>query len=317
MTNTIIGDCRQVLPTLEPQSVHTCVTSPPYYGLRDYGIDNQIGLEDSPEEYIANLVTVFRLVRHVPRDDGTLWLNLGDSYGGGTRTTNVPHKISGKRDLSTSIRPKGLNKQLIGIPWRTALALQADGWCLRADIIWSKTNVMPNPVSDRPLISHEYIFLLAKNEHYYYDIDATRTPHKPNSLKRYETGINRSSPDDGSISSGANNPRSFNNAAKLGDNINPKGANLRSVWTIPPSTYRGAHFATFPPKLIEPCILAGCPPNGTVLDPFAGSGTTAATANSLGRNAIAIELQPNYAPLIKQRLTITKPLPGIFDQSNN
>jgi DNA modification methylase len=317
MTNTIIGDCRHVLPTLEPQSVNTCVTSPPYYRLRDYGVEGQVGLEDSPEEYVAQLVSICRHVHRVLRDDGTLWLNLGDSYGSGTRTTNVPHKLTGKRDLSTSIRPQGFSKQLIGIPWRVALALQADGWILRADIIWSKPNIIPNPVNDRPLISHEYIFLLAKNEHYYYDIDATRTPHKPNSLKRYESGINRSAPADGMISSGANNKRSFNQAAKLGDNVNPKGANLRSVWTIPSSNYRQAHFATFPPKLIEPCILAGCHPNGTVLDPFAGSGTTAATANSLGRNAIAIELQPNYAPLIKDRLTITCPLPGIFDASNN
>ena len=289
------GSCLETLSSLEEKSINTCVTSPPYWGLRDYGTgewvggdpgcphmrttkiskdtstghkgmseqgnvvgdaiyksecpkcgavrkDDQLGLEETPEKFVENLVNVFREVRRVLRDDGTVWLNLGDSY------SSEPKKP----------------KDLIGIPWRVAFALQADGWYLRQDIIWHKPNPMPEPVKDRCTKSHEYIFLLSKSPKYYYDYEAIKT--KAPDATEYDT------------------------------------SNKRSVWSIPVASYSEAHFATYPPELIKPCILAGCPEGGTVLDPFGGSGTTAQVSNNLNRNAILCELNPEYVEIAKGRL---------------
>jgi site-specific DNA-methyltransferase (adenine-specific) len=273
----IIGDCNKVLATLPDRSINCCVTSPPYFGLRDYGVEGQAGLEQSPELYVANLVSVFRAVRRVLRDDGTLWLNMGDSYynyrpGKGQRLIKQSCANSGQ-DLPQICARRGnklaglKEKDLIGIPWRVAFALQADGWYLREDIIWHKPNPMPESVRDRCTKSHEYLFLLTKSERYYFDSDAIKEP--------------------------------ATNALDV--------RNKRSVWTVPTRPYKGAHFATFPPDLIRPCVLAGCPGGGVVLDPFCGSGTTGMVALQSGRNAVLVELNPEYLPLIMDRVQGTAP----------
>jgi DNA modification methylase len=263
------GDCRDVLRTLPDESVHCVVTSPPYWGLRDYGVDGQIGLEPSYTDFVAQMVAVFREVQRVLRKDGTLWLNLGDSYSthaagrcadpmktsglAGVKTQEIGRATKAAQDYRNSILPE---KNLIGIPWRVAFALQADGWYLRQDIIWSKPNPMPESVTDRCTKAHEYMFLLTKSERYYYDAVA----------------------------------------------IKESTRNRRSVWEVTTQPFSEAHFATFPPALIEPCILAGCPKGGTVLDPFGGAGTTGLVADRLGRNAILIELNPDYAAMAERRL---------------
>ena len=246
------------------QSVNCCVTSPPYWGLRDYGENGQLGQETTPTAYVANMVEVFGEVRRVLRDDGTLWLNLGDSYA---------------------------NKQLTGIPWRVAFALQDDGWILRSEIIWSKPNPMPSPVSDRVTVSHETIFMLTKSARYYYDADLISQP-----MSR--------TPDTHGIYSNAGKARStqMGGATKGSRQRESENSNKRSVWTIPNQPYTGAHLATFPPKLIEPCILAGCPKGGTVLDPFMGSGTTAYVAKENQRNAVGCDLNAEYLKLAAGRL---------------
>lgn len=263
-----VGDCVESMRKLPDQSVNCCVTSPPYFGLRDYGVDGQIGLEATPDEFVAALVAVFREVRRVLRDDGTLWLNMGDSYGKG--------------------------KQLLLIPARVALALQADGWVLRQDIIWQKPNCMPSSVNDRCTSSHEHVFLLAKSTRYYFDHkaiqeDAVSDHQSGNGFKRPER-LSYRNPD---------------GSARGNDNhwtgVGGK-RNRRDVWSIPVRPFKGAHFATFPPDLIEPCILAGCPVGGTVLDPFGGSGTTAGVALAHGRNAVLCELNPEYADLMPERI---------------
>ena len=278
-------------------TVQTCVTSPPYFGLRDYGVDGQIGLEQTPDAYVAQLVAVFREVRRVLRDDGTLFLNLGDSYArtGGTdcnvsktakvgSTRNTLNQISDRSSKSESIGLK--DKDLIGIPWMVAFALRADGWYLRSDIIWSKPNPMPESVTDRPTKAHEYMFLLSKSARYYYDAAAVSedalagTGGGPNSFRG--NGANRTGRDMSEI--GTSGKR-----------------NKRSVWTVATKPYGGAHFATFPPELITPCILAGAPQGGIVLDPFSGSGTTVATARQLGRVGVGVELNPAYIELSQQR----------------
>ncbi len=318
------GSCLETLSSLEEKSVNTCVTSPPYWGLRDYGTgewvggdpdcphmrttkispdtktnhrqmydhghvvgdaiyksecpkcgavrkDDQLGLEETPEKFVENLVNVFREVRRVLRDDGTVWLNLGDSYcGTGHKGDTKDMLISGGKarngqSFALNNKVEGLkSKDLIGIPWRVAFALQADGWYLRQDIIWHKPNPMPEPVKDRCTKSHEYIFLLSKSPKYYYDYEAVKV--KASDAADYDT------------------------------------SNKRSVWSIPVASYSEAHFATYPPELIKPCILAGCPEGGTVLDPFGGSGTTAQVANNLNRNAILCELNPEYVEIAKGRL---------------
>lgn len=305
----IIGDCRDVLPTLEAGSVQCVVTSPPYYGLRDYGVSGQIGLEQTPQAYVDQMIAVFREVRRVLRDDGTVWLNLGDSYasnqsnnGGysakstlaGFSNPNTKGRQANDgttpRKIYHSLKPK----DLVGIPWRVAFALQADDWYLRQDIIWAKPNPMPESVTDRCTKSHEYLFLLAKSERYYYDAAAIAEPY----LHEYRVGP----PSHGkeySVASGRNDGGQHRTGAEMGDATGTR--NKRSVWTVATHPYSEAHFATFPPALIEPCILAGSRPGDVVLDPFFGSGTVGEVAQNLGRRWIGVELNPEYAKLQDKR----------------
>jgi DNA modification methylase len=282
----ITGDALTVLRRLDAGSVHCCVTSPPYYALRDYGVAGQIGLEKSLNEYVAKLVEVFRGVKRVLRDDASLWLNLGDSYAGGSRKERDADDKLPQRGMTT--RPGGFSKQLLGVPWRVAFALQADGWILRSDIIWHKPNPMPESVRDRPTKSHEYLFLLSKRPaYYYYDADAVREPlatslHAPGNLK---------------LDSSRNDHDRMNRIWG-----NPLGRNRRTVWTIPTQSFKGAHFATFPERLVEPCVLAGCPKGGVVLDPFAGAATVGVVCQRLGRRFIGVELNPAYVAMARTRL---------------
>jgi len=348
------GDCLETLKMLEDQSVDTCITSPPYWGLRDYGTaeweggdpncphmrttkiskdtatghkamfdkgnvvgdaiyktecpkcgairkDSQLGLEETPEEFAHNLVKVFREIRRILKDDGTVWLNLGDSYSSGGRTTTTNQSLRGDKDYGVT-RPKPSKnikpKDLIGIPWRVAFALQEDGWYLRQDIIWHKPNPMPESVKDRCTKAHEYIFLLSKNVKYYFDNEAIKEDSVtvnskgergvPNSIKT----IGKSVEDD---------PMFRVRHGFKGMKPQEK-RNKRSVWTVTTKPFKGAHFATFPPDLIEPCVLAGCPEGGVVLDPFGGSATTGIVANKHNRNAVMCELNPDYIEIAKQRI---------------
>lgn len=263
-TTLIVGDARVELRGFADETFQCCVTSPPYWGLRDYGIAGQIGAEIKVEDYITDLVAVFREVRRVLRSDGTLWLNLGDSYTSGGRTWRDADEKNPARGMSyRAPTPDGLKpKDLVGVPWRLAMALQADGWYLRADIIWHKPNCQPESVKDRPTRSHEYVFLLSKSEQYFYDHEAMKEP-----------------------------------------TTNGGGArNRRTVWSINTEPYRGAHFAVFPPELVRLCVMGGTRPGATVLDPFMGSGTTGAVCLSTGRHFVGIELNPQYADLVRERL---------------
>jgi DNA modification methylase len=312
MNKIEFGDCRETMRkwASEGVKVQTCITSPPYFGLRDYGHGGQIGLEQTPEEYIAAMVEVFRCVRDVLADDGTLWLNLGDSYGVG--------------------------KQLLGIPWRTALALQDDGWVLRQDIIWHKPNPMPESVRDRCTKAHEYIFLLSKGPRYFIDPDGMKEPAAASSIARWaqdvdsQRGSDRVPGKTNGTMKAVGGPRSKaqsfkREGSKREQTIPGQGygthrpdreestydlatRNRRSVWTVATRPYKGAHFATFPTALIEPCILAGSRPNDIVLDPFMGSGTTAQVAMQHGRQYLGCELNPEYAPLQEQRISNAKPI---------
>lgn len=312
----LLGDCRETLKSLPDASVHTVVTSPPYFGLRDYGEDDQIGLEETPDDFVQSLVGVFREVRRVLRDDGTVWLNLGDSYAGsgkgrngdGTSAASPTSKQATSRGTTEGVLQRNTHhglkrKDLIGIPWRVAFALQEDGWYLRQDIVWNKPNCMPEPVKDRCVRSHEYIFLLSKDERYFFDYESIMTPVKESSLKRARGGAWKT--DHASAGSHGNG---IEVESMFGRFVNvEKGARKRSVWTVTTkgngsSKHAKVHFATFPPDLIEPCILAGCPEGGTVLDPFGGSGTTAGVALKHGRNAILCELNPEYAGVIPSRI---------------
>jgi DNA modification methylase len=304
------GDALEVLKTLPDSSVHCCVTSPPYWGLRDYGHDGQIGLESTPEAYAARMVEVFREVRRVLRDDGTCWVNLGDSYAsspssGGAQSsvlTGGEHKRTPRMPYH---RPKALKpKDLVGIPWRVAFALQADGWYLRQDIIWHKPNPMPESVRDRCTKAHEYIFLLSKSERYYFDAEAIAEPAiNAGKVVTNNNGKNGQMGDFGATRGGFMRP----------EGVTVKDTrNKRSVWTVTTKPYKGAHFATFPPDLIEPCIKAGCPEGGTVLDPFAGSGTTLAVATKLGRNSIGIELNAEYIELARARIDHVTKEPNLW-----
>lgn len=293
----LIGDCRERLRELPDASVHCCVTSPPYFGLRDYGVDGQIGLEDTPDAFVAELVAVFREVRRVLRDDGTLWCNLGDSYAATTKGAGgvgKQHSNAGSVMGDRSWRiPVGLkSKDLIGIPWRVAFALQADGWWLRQDIIWHKPNPMPESVTDRCTKSHEYIFLLTKSATYHYDAAAIAEAANTDIQERKRAN---------GVGSEAQGKRSGTGNLTANCGVS-ETRNRRSVWTVATQPFSEAHFATFPPALIEPCILAGCPVGGTVLDPFGGAGTTGLVADRLGRNAILIELNPAYAAMAKSRV---------------
>lgn len=304
------GDAVAILKSSVPTgSVQTCVTSPPYYGLRDYGVDGQIGLEQTPEEYIAKLVEVFRGVRRVLKDDGTLWLNIGDSYArtAGDDSTKIADSgmKTGRTGKSDQIFKKGnnkpplgcKNKDLIGIPWMLAFALRADGWYLRQDIIWHKPNPMPESVKDRCTKAHEYIFLLSKSEKYFLDSEAMKedaVSEKPagNKCHKYADAYAAGTSEEHRTKAGL--------LALTG--VEWETRNRRSVWTVATKPYKGAHFATFPPALIEPCILAGSRPGDTVLDPFGGSGTTAEVAVGHERKAILCELNPDYLPLIEDRM---------------
>ena len=301
----LVGDCLASLRTLPDQSVHTCVTSPPYFGLRDYQVPGQIGLEDTPDAFVSRLVEVFREGRRVLRDDATLWLNLGDSYGRNpAKGQHKPGQSGGKhaavynrgkgRASATALGDSVKEKDLIGIPWRVAFALQADGWYLRQDIIWHKPNPMPESVRDRCTKAHEYVFLLSKGPRYYFDSEAIKEPVAESSVARL------AQPTLAQQAGSARVPGKTNGNMKAVGNGETR--NRRSVWTVTTKPFKGAHFATFPPDLIEPCILAGCPPGGTVLDPFGGSGTTAGVALKHGRNAILCELNPDYAALVKARV---------------
>jgi len=295
----LTGDAATVLKDMDASSIHCAITSPPYWGLRDYGVDGQLGQEETPEEYVEKMVGIFREVRRVLRDDGTLWLNLGDSYAGSRcNSGNKPENTSAKQltqihSMNSEPRPvpTGLKtKDLIGIPWRVALALQADGWYLRQDIIWHKPNPMPESVTDRCTKAHEYIFLLSKSPRYYYDHEAIKEESVGQPPKRM-----------GGNKYGDSNETETR--TKSGNTYTDNGKrNKRSVWTVSAKPYSEAHFATFPPELIEPCILAGCPVDGTVLDPFLGSGTTALEAVWNGRNAIGIELNEEYVKLAERRI---------------
>jgi len=307
------GDCREILPTLGAESVNCCVTSPPYWGLRDYGCEGQIGLEPTPEAYVAKLVAVFREVRRVLRAEGTVWLNLGDSYctvPHGPKEKNAPQSFGGGGSEGRGQERKGSatvggghanrkalpglkHKDLVGIPWRVAFALQADGWYLRSDIIWAKPNPMPESVTDRPTKAHEYVFLLSKSARYWYDAGAISEEFAG---EPYEGRAN------GAIKNGDRADR----GRTIGMTTDRR--NARTVWTIATQPFSGAHFATMPPALAERCILAGCPEGGTVLDPFGGAGTTGLVADRLGRNAVLIELNGEYRKMAAGRIQSDAPL---------
>ena len=341
MIDILQGDCIEVMGEMPDQTFHTCITSPPYWGLRDYGVDNQLGLEETPEEYVEKMVAVFREVKRVLRDDGTLWLNLGDSYasspagnfGSGTAPFDggAFRAQKPKMDYPAYIK----QKDLVGIPWLVAFALRADGWYLRSDIIWHKPNPMPESVTDRPTKAHEYLFLLSKKAKYYYDADAVKEPYNsanPNSPSYRKNGksdsrkkhaiycrscngsgdeIDENGEDcrvcggSGLADIGKSKTAVKNDGVWKPDGI---GRNLRSVWTVTTAPFKEAHFATFPPKLIEPCIKAGAPVGGKVLDPFGGAGTTGLVADRLGRDAILIELNEEYCEIARKRIYDDAPL---------
>ncbi|MDQ2947838.1 MAG: site-specific DNA-methyltransferase [Acidobacteriota bacterium] len=275
------GDAHSILSEISGGVVDVVVTSPPYYGQRDYDHPGQLGTEETPFEYIAKLVRVFEQCRCVLRQDGTLWLNLGDKY---------------------------LDGRLLGMPWRVALALQDTGWILRSDIIWHKPNAMPSSVKNRPTTDHEYLFMFAKNPDYYFDADSIREPHvtfSENSKMmggRNHFGKRGSTPEQGK---NGGNPNLHN--ARWDQAFHPKGRNKRTVWAIPLSKFPDAHFAVYPAKLVEPCVLAGCRPSGLVLDPFLGSGTTALVALSLGRHFVGIDCNKEYCEIARSRIDSLQP----------
>jgi DNA modification methylase len=303
----LIGDVREKLKELDDCSVQCCVTSPPYWGLRNYQEEAQLGLEETPEEYVENMVKVFREVKRVLKNDGTCWLNLGDTYSAQRWTKKgldytEAQPMNGMKDDWRAIAPtkkSGLpDKNLVGIPWRVALALQQDGWYLRQDIIWHKPNPMPESVQDRCTKSHEYIFLLTKSARYYYDADAIREPVSAVSLKRAEYGWDCDRPSTKNASLGGEGIHTEKMGSRF---VNPKGRNKRSVWTITTKPFKDAHFAVFPIEIPAYCIKAGSKEGDTILDPFMGSGTTALAAQEHGRKWVGVELNPEYAKIIKKR----------------
>jgi len=317
----LTGDCLSILPTLPDHSVNCCVTSPPYFGLRDYGHDGQIGLEPTPDEYVSKMVQLFREVRRVLRDDGTLWLNLGDSYSAGGRGGGAKGSIQSGNigSMTGSVFdawkvPGFKPKNLLGIPWRVALALQADGWYLRQDIIWHKPNPMPESVTDRCTKAHEYIFLLSKSEKYHFDAEAIAEPAANPEGFKYEGGYQemmQHNEREGRLradGSTAQHSRTETGAVPHFASGHGDKRNKRSVWTVSPKPFKGAHFATFPTELILPCVLAGCPAGGTVLDPFNGAGTSGLVALSNGRNYVGIELNPEYVALSMERMGVLSSL---------
>ncbi len=335
------GNCLDLIRGWPDGFVQTCVTSPPYWGLRDYGVEGQFGLERTPQEYIEKMVQVFREVRRVLRDDGTLWLNLGDSYASGKcgradqdrnkrnadgrnqqNATATGAPLYGQRSVPEGLKPK----DLVGIPWMVALALRADGWYLRSDIIWAKKNCMPESVTDRPTRSHEYMFLLSKEEHYFYDHEAIKEPGSLATVKRLDQkGFDQQTGGPKDTKDGNRSHRKvLENLKKKADKQrgHPRRhdgfndqwdkmerseqcsmmRNKRDVWTIGTTPFAEAHFATFPPELIKPCILAGAPAGGLVLDPFMGAGTTGLVAATYGRSFIGCELNPEYKAIAERRI---------------
>lgn len=300
------GDCIRQLKRLPEKCVQTCVTSPPYFGLRDYGVEGQLGIEETPEEYVNKMVEVFREVRRVLKDDGTLWLNLGDSYAGsgkGAYKDGIVRLSDKSKKQKTSLgtmqgtfkkaKIELPAKNLIGIPWRVAFALQADGWILRQDIIWNKPNVMPESVKDRCVKSHEYIFLLSKSKKYYFDYVSVKEPLSENSDVAYRNKLRKNKKYDSKDPYKNNFPSSFDESSR----------SCRSVWSVNTKPFKGAHFATFPEDLIKPCVLAGSKMGDIVLDPFLGSGTTGVVAKKSGRKIIGIELNKEYADMAKKRIS--------------
>ena len=303
----MFGDALDILKSVPDCSFNTCVTSPPYFGLRDYGVDGQIGIEETPEDYVDRLVSVFREVKRTLRNDGTLWLNLGDSYAGSGKGRNP----DGTVHVSTQIAKQGTSagtvmgnvrsgivpnsckpKDLMGIPWMIAFALREDGWYLRQDIIWAKPNPMPESVKDRCTRSHEYIFLLSKSRKYHFDNEAIKEDAltKPTKRNKHNEGYQAN----------------YSKGDRFSEGERVYGAdgkrNKRDVWIVTTKPCKEAHFATFPPDLIEPCILAGCPEGGIVLDPFMGSGTTGMVAKKLGRNYFGIDINPAYKEIQDRRI---------------
>jgi DNA modification methylase len=310
----ILGDCIKGMKTLPEGCINTCVTSPPYFGLRNYGGgEDEIGQEATVDGFVEKMVEVFRGVHRILRDDGTLWLNLGDSYMSANCVPPPQTVANGNhRDMPTDFVPsnrqpqKGLKqKDLIGIPWRVAFALQADGWYLRQDIIWHKPNPMPESVEDRCTKAHEYIFLLSKKPRYYYDFEAIKEPAKDWGTRDRTNGKYTAEDTEFGLEP--------HGGLKNG-NFAERGKNKRSVWSVTTKPYRGAHFATFPKDLILPCVLAGCPKDGTVFDPFTGSGTTAVVALNNGRNFIGTELNPEYIKIAEGRIgeEVKPTLEGLF-----
>ena len=343
----LLGDCRERLRGLAAGSVQCVVTSPPYFGLRDYGHDGQIGLEATPEAFVAALVEVFREVRRVLRDDGTVWLNLGDSYNNNPSTSEMLRSEQGngsgafqigdqkhttarrrKANCAQPLIDAGIKKKdLIGIPWMVAFALRADGWFLRQDIIWAKPNPMPESVRDRCTKAHEYIFLLSKGPRYHYDAEAISEPRTQNedastfrggcyvggeidnaTMGKRRTPGNKRHKGAAAYEAGDDKHRTkegllaYAARERAADPSDIGTRNKRSVWTVGSEPFKEAHFATYPPALIEPCILAGCPAGGVVLDPFGGAGTTGLVADRLGRDAVLIELNPEYAEIARRRI---------------
>jgi site-specific DNA-methyltransferase (adenine-specific) len=316
----LIGDVRERLKELPDQSVNCCVTSPPYWGLRDYGNDGQIGLEQTPDAFIAELVSVFSEVKRVLRDDGTLWLNIGDSYAsfrdgkatpdtsrGQSTGTLVDKGKASNRKASTFTNTSIKHKDLVGIPWMLAFALRADGWYLRQDIIWHKPNPMPESVRDRCTKAHEYIFLMSKSPKYYFDSEAMKEPSTNLGKTKIRFGGNKYGDSD--------DPK---HATKSGNEYTDTGfRNKRSVWSVTTRPFKGAHFATFPPALIEPCILAGSPRGGVVLDPFFGAGTTGLVAQRHNRKWIGCELNPEYAAIAQARIESESTLFTLGDDNDH
>lgn len=306
MNKIILGDCVDVLKTLEDESIHCVITSPPYWGLRDYGVAGQLGLEETPEEFIENMVAVFREVKRVLRSDGTLWLNIGDSYAnnsaGGSQGKNGQR--AGRR-FTAQVPPhrgEGLKpKDLVGIPWMLAFALRADGWYLRQDIIWSKPNPMPESVQDRCTKAHEYIFLMTKSPAYHYDIEAIK--ERAVRVGDKQTFGGKKAREGQKIGTEPRNGhRSDKNSQWGKDMVTMEYRNKRSVWSVSTMSFKEAHFATFPEKLIEPMVMAGCPEGGAILDPFMGAGTTGLVAKRLGRKYLGIEINPEYVKIAEKRI---------------
>ena len=303
MIKFLQGNCIDKIKELEDNSIDCVVSSPPYFGLRDYGVDGQFGLEKTYQDYLTNTVKVFETFKPKLKDTATIWWNVGDSYSSGKRTTTTNQSLRGNKDYGVTRTPvqQGIKeKDLLMIPNRVAIALQYAGWYIRSEIIWHKPNPMPESVKDRPTSAHEKIWLITKSKKYYYDADAIKEPCTESTKQRYKSGWNGNEKRDFPGSQQNNFSKYIGTEKSKEDAL--KGRNKRNVWTIITKPFRGAHFATFPKDLIEPCIKAGCPEGGVVLDPFGGSGTTGIVAKSLNRQAILIELNKDYINIANKRI---------------